>query len=292
MQLRAALIFQKRTFSLYWKRPTLLLLLTLFASSRLFASDAHAEEKLYIGGSGTNLASIRLLAAAFQKRHPEIKIEVPPSLGSTGGIRATSEGALAIGLVSRPLRKSEEGLGLTLVPYAKTAVVMAANPQVPDRGISSADLLAIYQGEKTRWQNGKEIIVLTREPGDSGIDVLRARIPGFSEIYDECVRTKRWTMLFTDQDMNSAVARTPFSLGIGDYGSISSDHLSIKILTLDGVSPATKNVANRKYPLVKVLSLVFMKDRLSPGARAFIEFARSRRGLKILQENGYLPPDR
>lgn len=244
---------------------------------------------LIFAGSGTNLLITRRLAEAFGRAHPAIPIEVPASIGSTGGIRAAAEGAIAVGLTSRPLREKERGLGLTVLPYARTAVVIGAHPSVVDDGITFEDFVNIYKGTKAAWKDGREIVVLTREPGDSSIEVLEQEVPGFKEAYAESHRAKRWTTLFTDQESNRTLARTHYAIGLTDMGAISAEGLAIKVLKVNGVSPTPENVGSGKYPLVKSLRFVFPKDKLPGGAKAFLDFVRSKEGEKILRASGYLP---
>lgn len=253
------------------------------------ATAEATSSQLVVAGSGTNLPLIRLLAEAFGRAHPASTIKVPDSIGSSGGIRAAADGAVAVGLISRPLKKSEEGLGLTVLPYARTALVIGVHPSVPDDEISFEDLVNIYRGTKTRWQDGQEIVVLTREPGDSSLEVLERVVPGFKEAYDESQRAKRWTTLLTDQEMHRVLARTPFAIGLTDSGFLVADHLPIKPLKVNGVPPTPADVRIGRYTLVKALSFVFRKENLPPAAEAFLEFVRSREGERILTANGYLP---
>ena len=99
----------------------LVLAATVVPSGSIGAGES-AAPPLIFAGSGTNLPITRLLVEAFRQHHPEYLIEVPASLGSTGGIGATVEGAIALGLISRPLKSQEQALGLTSVSYARTAV--------------------------------------------------------------------------------------------------------------------------------------------------------------------------
>jgi phosphate transport system substrate-binding protein len=244
---------------------------------------------LVFAGSGSNLPITRLLADAFRRVRPDIKIEVPASIGSTGGVRAAADGAITVGLLSRPLREQERGLGLTVVPFARTAVVIGAHPSVADDGISFEDLVQIYRGTKSRWRDGREIIVLTREPGDSSIEVLERVVPGFKQAYAESQSTKRWITLLTDQEMNRLMARTPYAIGLSDMGAITVERLAIKVLKIGGVLPTPETVLSGRYPLVKSLSFAFLKERLPAGAKAFLDFVRSKDGGKILRANGYAP---
>jgi phosphate transport system substrate-binding protein len=265
-------------------------LAALVPSPRAWAGEPpHAP--LIVAGSGSNLPITRLLAEAFRRARPEITIEVPASIGSTGGIRAAAEGAVALGVISRPLRDQEKGLGLAVLPYARTAVVIGAHPTVAEDGITSDDLVEIYKGTKTRWKDGREIVVLTREPGDSSIEVLEGAIPGFKAAYAESHRAKRWTVVFTDQEMNRLMARTPSAIGLSDVGAITAERLPLKTLKVNGVLPSPENVLSGRYPLVKTLAFVYRQDRLPAGATAFLDFVRSRQGGQILKANGYLPGD-
>ncbi len=243
---------------------------------------------LVFAGSGTNLPITRLLVEAFSRVRPGIKIEVPASIGSLGGIRAAADGAIAIGLISRPLKAEEKGLGLTVLPYARTAVVIGAHQSVPDDGITFDDLVQIYKGTKTRWKDGPEIVVLARESGDSFIEVLGREIPGFKEVYDESQRAKRWLTLFTYQEMLAALVKTRDAIGFADLGAITAERLPIKALKVNGVPPTPETVLSGRYPLVKTLAFVFRNDRLPAAARGFMDFVRSSDGEKIVKANGYL----
>lgn len=248
-----------------------------------------ARTSFTIAGSGTNLPIMRTLAKAFQKKHPGITIEVPASIGSSSGIRAAADGAIAIGLISRPLKEQEKHLGLEIVTYAHTPLVIAVHPNVPDSAITLAEIIDIYRGRKRTWQNGKEIIVLTREPGDSTIEVMVSKVPGFRAMYEESQTAKRWTTLLKDLEMNETLAKTPNAIGFSDLGAITVEKHRIKPLKINGVAPTLRNMQEGRYPLVKPLMFVYNRAHISPSARQFLSFVRSGEGAKIMLDNGYLP---
>jgi phosphate transport system substrate-binding protein len=251
--------------------------------------DEAARTSLTIAGSGTNLPIIQILAQAFTKQHPDISIKVPASIGSNGGINAVADGAIAIGLISRELRKRELGLGLTVLNYARTPLIIAVHPSVAEENITAAEFLDIYRGKKTSWKNGKEIIVLTREPGDSSIEALAKGVPDFKKVYDESRQAQRWTNLLSDQEMNETLAKTPQAIGFSDLGEITVERHRVKALKVNGVAPTLTNVETGAYRLVKPLRFVFRQEQLPATAREFLAFVRSREGAKLMQVNGYLP---
>jgi phosphate transport system substrate-binding protein len=244
---------------------------------------------LTAAGSGVNLAITRLLAEAFMQEHPQIIITVPGSIGTQGAIVATVDGAINLGLISRPLKDEEKALGLVAKPYARVATVIGAHPAVQDAGITSEDLIAILKGVKTRWLDGNEIIVQVREKFDSGMQILGKAIPGFNEAYWESLEAKRWSVSFTDQDANRALAATPYALGVTDFGMVATEKLQVKVLRFNGVLPSQESVANGTYPLVRQLAFIYRAGKLPEEAAAFLKFVASEAGSKILLAYNYVP---
>jgi len=210
-------------------------------------------------GSGVNLGITRLLANAFMKQNQNITIVVPGSIGTKGAIKASADGAIALGLISRSLHEEEKALGLVAHPYARVAIIVGAHSDVPEDTITTRELIDIFKGTKTTWKDGNPIIVQARGKNDSGLLVLQEAIPGFREVYAESHQAKRWTLYFNDQDANLALSNTPYAIGVTDLGMISTEHLKVKVLKLAGISPDRENVITGKYPLSRTLSLFIVR---------------------------------
>lgn len=264
----------------------------LFAFFLSIPSLALADAPCLAAGSGVNLGITRLLAEAFMRKNPQAKIEIPPSIGSHGAIKAIKESAVTLGLVSRPLKDKERAAGEIFLAYARTPLVMAAHKSVPDEALTSQDIVAIYRGTKNKWSDGSEIIVLSREPHDSGKLLMEECIPGFKEAYEESYAAKRWEVLFTDQDSNAALSRTPFSFAATDLGMIATESLNAKPLALDGVPPTPEALAEGRYPMGRTLFFFYKEQGLPENVRAFLDFVYSKEGAAILRAHGYLPVHR
>lgn len=267
----------------------ILLPFLLLGAGTGFAAPSSGNNHLLIAGSGTNISITRLLAREFMRIHPEIVIEIPESIGSSSAIQAVSNGAIPIALISRPLREKEKSFGLTLLQYARTVQVIGVHPGVPDDGITYENLVDIYRGTKNRWSNGKEIIVLTREPDEGSIAMLKDEIYGFAEVYDASQKAGRWTTIQKAQSMNATLAKTPHAIGITDLGTVIIERLAIKPLKINGVAPSLQNVQNGKYRLARNLYLAYRKERLSGPAKLFLEFMQSKSAGKIMKANGIAP---
>lgn len=246
---------------------------------------------LRLAGSGSNLPLTRLLANAFVARRPWLRVRVHESIGSSGGIRATSDRAIEIGLISRSLGPSEAERGLIALPYARVAVVIAANPSVPVRGIDRQELLDLFAGRREHWADGSPVVLLQREPGDSSHLAVYAAIPAFEAVDRDAWQSGRGRKLFHDRAMQEALISTPGAIGLFDQGLALIQDLPIIVLEFDGLRPTQEAVLGGRYPLFKDLSFVLPDDEADPLALEFITFVYSPEAQQIIRDNGYVPLD-
>jgi phosphate transport system substrate-binding protein len=265
------------------------ILLTALAGQGVAAAPPASPTTLVVAGSGSNLGITRILAEAFSKEHPQITVEVPGSIGTRGAIKAVIEGAIPLGLISRPLKEEEKAKGLVARPYGRTAIVIGVHPSVKDQTISPQELVAIIKGEKKQWQDGNQIIVQAREPQDSGYQVLEDTVPGFKEAYAESHAAKRWTIYFTNQEANNALETVPSAIGLSDLGMMATEGLKIKALKYNGVPPSVETLADSSYPFGREQSIIYRPDNLGPEAKAFLEFVGSSAGSALMQKYGFIP---
>ena len=243
---------------------------------------------LVLAGSGTNLPLTRALAGALRARRVDAKIVVPESIGSTGAIRAARDGAIDVGLVSRPFTADEAKLGLTITPYARVPVVIAANPSVPDACVASSALPAMWAGDRARWSDGSRVIVLQRERGDSSFLTISRLVPGLDAENVAAYDVNRWRILYDDRSMQEALMATDSAIGIFDLGAITAQRLPLKVLCVDGVAPSTEGVATGRYPYFKDLS--FVTAGPPSGLRAeLLAFVASPEGRALTASLGYVP---
>lgn len=229
---------------------------------------------LQAAGSGPNVPLTRRLAERFAAQGGGA-IVVHASIGSRGGILAASDGAVDLGLISRPLGKAELALGLEVVPYARVEVLLAAHPGDADERLTPEDVLAIYRGTRKTWHDGSPITVLLREVGDSGQEALARALPGFGEVVAEAHRSRRFRVIYREHDMKEALLSTPGAIGVFDKGLAKIEQAPLRLLPIEGVTPTR--------------DLAFVRRRGDPRADAFLAFVRSPAGREIIGEGGYLP---
>ena len=245
---------------------------------------------LRLAGSGTMVPLARALGAAFRAAHPGApRVVVEDSIGSGGGIRAAVDGAVDVGMVSRPLSSREAGWPLLVLPIGRDAVVLAKNPDVAVTGLTSAEVVAMYEGQKRAFADGTPVAVLLRDRGESANLALDAAIPGMAQARERALALG-FRVLYHDDAMAAALAVTPGAIGVFSLGLQRASRIPIKVLDLDGRTPSAASVRDGSWPLVRPLCLVIRADRLEH-TRRFLEFVVSAPSRQVITDVGYLPLD-
>lgn len=250
-------------------------------------STARPAGVLHLAGSGSNVPLTRALAEAFLEREAGAQIVVFESIGSSGGVMAVYDDVVDLGLVSRPLKEHESALGVLTIPYARVPVVAAVNLSVPDRSITVEALVDIYAGRKVRWSDGSPIVVLQREPGDSGHRAVGEVVPEFAAVDAAAYQSKRWRVILHDGAMQEALAMTPGAIGLLDSGALSLERLPLRALEIDLIAASEASVQSRRYPFAKDLAFVAVEEPAGLTAE-FIRFAHSDEARALMRRHGYI----
>lgn len=182
------------------------------------------DAPLEIAGSGSNLPLVERVVAAWRAEEPGVRVRVHPSIGSGGAIRALLDGAINIGLVSRPLRpgegRDEFGDEPVVVWYAEVPVVAAGNPDVPVESLDAERLQRIVEGREQRWPDGSPIVFVAREPSDSSLAAAEARHPALGRALREAFLSGRFATAYSDAALLDALERIPGAVGLTDLGQV------------------------------------------------------------------------
>ena len=245
------------------------MILALALSLPFAAGTAQAvTEEVTIVGTGDGMSILQSIGSAFNQANPDVKINVPDSIGSGGGIKAVGNDKYQVGRVARPIKDKEKHFGLNYRPFAKVPVVFFVNKSVGVRDLSPEQIAGIYSGRITNWKEvgGKDakIRVVRREDGDSSLKALRQSFPGFKDV----VITDRAKEAVKTQENFAIVEQKAGTIGFGPYaGALRS---TVNVLTIDG-----KSATDPDYPTFGTVALIF-KDKSNTGKIAkFIAFATS-----------------
>ncbi|MEW6599989.1 MAG: substrate-binding domain-containing protein [Nitrospirota bacterium] len=278
--------YSGRSINLLLKISSVIILCIMLSANCIYASDL--KMTIQIGGTGTALGSFSELADAYMKIHPDINIIVLPSLGSTGGIKAVNEGAIDIGLSSRPLKDTERHEGTIAVEYARTPFVFVTAQRKEALRLSLTDIAGIFSGEISKWPDGTIIRLVLRPESDMDTILVQGMSPEMNNAVRRALSKEGMMVAFTDQDSADAVEKIRGAFGTSTLAQIISEKRGLTPVTLNGVVPDMKSLADGSYKYYKTLYLV-TGPKSKPAARDFLDFINSGKGREVLSQTGHLP---
>ncbi len=237
---------------------------------------------LEVVGTGDGLEILRAMANHYSKENPAVRVEVPPSIGSGGGIAAVGSGRAALGRVARELSDVERDAGIIYTPIARLPSAFFTHKDVKIGTVTVEQLGDIYAGRVANWSDigGPDlpIRVVRREDIDSTLVILRATMPGWKTL----TITDRSKMALTTQDAIETVRKVPGAIGFAPYSKDLETGLAI--LRIGGVHPLEP-----AYLSNNVLALIHMERTITPAAAEFLKFSRSAEAHAIISNYGGVP---
>jgi len=259
------------------------------AYSAVFAADESnsvSVRKIVITGTGDSADLLQLLAGAYEAGHPNTKVEIPESIGSTAGIKAVIAGKADLARTARDLKETEKNAGIKQIVFARTPIVFTIRWDTNGiDNITTQQILGIYKGEINNWQQlgaapGK-IYPLTRESGDSSLSVLHKTIPGFADINSPAAK-----VMYLTPEAVAAMLEHKQTFAFLPLSAIINTKL--KTLKVDGIEPSSQNVVGGKYKYVVPLGIAYKEQPEGP-AKEFIDFLFSDEAKKIISSTGAVP---
>ena len=252
----------------------------------LIASTAFSET-IKIGGSGSMIPMLTELGKAYMKKNPKDTIEVnQTSMGQPGGIAALNAGAIDIAMSASPLNADQKKLGFKAIEIARVAGVIAVNPNVTVKELTSQQLCDIYSGKITNWTQvggaDAPIYAFTRPESDSTKQSFRKAFNCMENLKESAAIPN----LPKSQDMHNALATKPNSIGPVDIIALTDANGKFKAVKIDGKSP--EGLAAGKWPFVLINHLVPGKNQ-GEAVKRFMGFIKSPEGQAIIKRDKAIP---
>jgi phosphate transport system substrate-binding protein len=261
------------------------LVLAIFGLVSLSTPSLQAQT-IKIGGTGGALGTIGVLVEAFKKSHPEAKVIVVPGLGSGGGRKALLGGAIDIAVTSKAGKDAEKLEGAVAVLLGRTPFVFATSKKNPASALTTQELVDIWNGKTTTWPDGSRLRLILRPENDSDSDVLKKISPAMEQAVKSALSREGMKIAITDTEGTDALEVIQGALGTSTSALLISEKRPLKALSLNGVAPSTKTIANGAYPLFKSIYMV-TAAKPSELTVEFTRFLRSSSGREILAQLGH-----
>ena len=236
-------------------------------------------------GSTSMEKVIGFLSEAYMEENSAVKVTYNPT-GSGSGIKAVQAGSCDIGLASRDL-KPEEATELKGTVVAIDGIAMIVNKENPVKDLTIEQIAALYKGEITNWSEvggaDAPVVLIGREAASGTRD-------GFESITDTEDACKYNQELTSTGDVVQTVSSNPNAIG---YASLASVKDTVKLISVEGVTPSTKTIQDGSYKIQRNFVMVTKKNaELSPAAKSFFEFATSSAADEWIIEAGAVPVKR
>jgi phosphate transport system substrate-binding protein len=258
--------------------------------SALSVNIASAKETISAVGSSSVTPLMEVFAETYMKSHSSVFIEVQGP-GSSAGIKAAKNGSADIGMASRNLKAKEKESSLVEEVIARDGIAVVVNPKNPLKGLTAAQVSAIYKGEVTNWKqvggNDKPIVAITRDTasGTRGafedIMKLKKKIAGMKV----SAISQRAQVANGNGGLKTMVASNPYAIGYISLGSVDS---SVHALAIDNVDASVMNVKNGSYKVARPFLVLYKEGKPSAETQKFLDWMLSKDAQKIVSAQGYI----
>ncbi len=228
---------------------------------------------LKIGGSGAALGAMSALGHAYAREQSGFAVDIAPSLGSSGGIRAVLEGAMDIGVSARPLTGAEAASGARAVACFSTPFVFVTSNFNVD-AVALKDLPRLFSDPSATWPDGEMVSVILRPKVDTSSFLLVEKVPGMALALEVARLRPDVPIAATDQENLRMAQSMAGSLAAATLTQYLTERPALRLIALDGVLPEAAKAGSDSYRLAAQICLI-ARATLTPVARRFIDFVRS-----------------
>lgn len=264
-------------------RACLVLLATLLVVTSCTAAPAGTADPLAgtyaVKGGGAALEVFQALADAFRKQHPLVRFAFE-DVGSAAGMKLAATGEVDLA-TSSAVPPADITNSVTVVPVGSSGTAVIVNAANPVTALTKTQVRDIFAGTVLTWSTvggtPEPIIVVIREATSALRGNFDAYFFGGKGVY----RTDA-IELNTGEDIVRAVASRT---GVVSMLTISASMLAdtrIRAVAIDGVAATKENISAGKYPVVRPLFLVYSPKHVRPAIAAFVDFANSADGRRIV----------
>jgi phosphate transport system substrate-binding protein len=222
------------------------------------------------------------------------------------------EGKASLALIARLPSPDEIELAqsarveLDMTPVALDAFVFLAHVDNPVKSLTMDQVRSVYSGRIRTWgelgvkietdaRGGEQLVAYQRERNSGSQELLVSLVMKDLPVIDgSSLIVQKMTGPFNAIGGDALGAEkgnvAGFCYSVFYYTEFMFYNKNVKMIAIDGVTPSSKSIARREYPIVADVYLVTRKD-LPPrsGAGLYRQWMLGRRGQTMIAETGYIP---
>ena len=263
--------------------------LALYFAGLGLALAATAGETVRVSGTGSGVGGMQLLANAFMSAHPDIKVDVQPAIGSSGGISALAAGKLELAVSNRPPNEKEAAqVAMTAVEYARTPFVIVVHRGVGVTALSTLELAALFADGPATYPNGKRARLVLRLNDSTDTSLLKSFSPEVATAVEQATTRSGMFNANTDSEAADMAEKVPGAFAASTLALIESERRPLVALAIDGKRASGASLAAGLYPFFKPLYWVVHANPTA-ATRQFVAFIGSPAAHQLLSAHGHVP---
>lgn len=250
-------------------------------------------DELRFAGSGAAYPAVRLLADAYAKTAPHVRVHFDESSTGSSGLRSLASGAVDVAVMGRA-PTSEEARGTGTARYlvvGRDAVAVVVNSAVGVTDLTTAQLRGLYAGTFRTWRDlggsGNAIVLLDRPEDETAKIALRLILGPDLVVHTSAVQ------LAKEPDMIRALEATAGAIGFFSSSTVIARPSIGRAVRIDGVAPDVAAIRAGTYRAVRTIAIA-TNTSTPPGATSalggFLAFAASQEATTLLAHAGFAPP--
>lgn len=287
-----------------------IVMLSLLGGAYFISKPDNNHKSILIGGSSTVHQYTLALAEEFMIDNKGTSIYCE-SGGSTPGLLAVRNGAIDIATMSRDLEADEDDGYIKNYLIGKDGVGIVVHPSNPLTNLTVEQVRDIFSGAADNWSafggSDSDIMVVGRNSGSTTYKALSEVVLKGSGFKEDITTTD------SAEEMCKAVASNPDAIG---FLALRDLNETIKVIDVNGVPMSRATILTDRYPISRSFYFV-VYDKPDNTAKSknlnnpidiilsifkagnenahqlkietvmsFLDFVKSSRGQKIIEENG------
>ena len=264
-----------------------------------------ADTSIKIGGSSTLAPIIAQCADDFTEEFktwnkvdpslPEEPIVIFVSTGGSGfGMKSALDGTFDFGMVSKTLKDEEKAqfANGSITQLGSDVLVIGVNAENPvakvKPSMTTEELVAIFSGQIKKWNEldpslpERPIVVAVRDLGGGASEVFDTAIMKGTPISEDALQIPSMGALA------GKIMDNTDTIGYVSSGLVNQNPDKIIPISVDGIAPTLENINSGAYKVGRPLLLV-SKDQPNEREQKFLDYLLSEKGLKVVEELGYIP---
>lgn len=263
------------------------------------------KESITFNGSSTLAPVISALSTDFiednetwdkvDSKFPEKNIAVYVSAGGSGsGAKSVIDGTSDFGMLAREVKDTEKEQieNMQEIKLGIDALTVSINPENPlnqvKDDLSTEEIKKIFSGEYKKWNEldsslpDTDIVVVIRDLGGGAHEVFQKNVMGETEVKKDAIQAPSMGALVTK------IIENKDAIGYASFGMVNQNEGKLVPLKVDSVEPTKENIIDGSYKISRPL-IAIKKGELTDVQQAFIDYLKSEKSSKIIEELGFIP---